>query len=95
MFAGTLNGTGSFVMRSERVGAETLLSHIVRLVSEAQRGRAPIQRLADQIAAYFVPVVLVISLITFFAWGFLAPEAPWAHGLLGAVAGAYHRLPLH
>jgi Cu+-exporting ATPase len=86
VFAGTLNGTGSFVMRSERVGAETLLSHIVRLVSEAQRGRAPIQRLADRISAYFVPVVLVISLIAFVAWGVFAPEAPWAHGLLSAVA---------
>lgn len=86
VFAGTLNGTGSFVMRSERVGAETLLSHIVRLVSEAQRGRAPIQRLADQIAAYFVPIVLLISVITFFAWGFFATEVPWAHGLVSAVA---------
>ena len=84
--AGTLNGTGTFVMRAEKVGSETLLSHIVRLVSEAQRGRAPIQRLVDQIAGYFVPAVLAISLITFIAWGLLATEAPWAHGLVAAVA---------
>jgi P-type Cu+ transporter len=84
--AGTLNGTGTFVMRAERVGSETLLSNIVRLVSEAQRGRAPIQRLVDRIASYFVPAVLAVSLATFVAWGLLAAEAPWAHGLVAAVA---------
>ncbi len=84
--AGTLNGTGSFVMRAERVGSETLLAHIVRLVSEAQRGRAPIQRLVDRIASYFVPIVLAISVISFIAWGLLGTEAPWAHGLVSAVA---------
>ena len=84
--AGTLNGTGSFVMRAERVGAETLLAHIVRLVSEAQRSRAPIQRLVDQIASYFVPIVLLISVITFFAWGMFGTDSPWAHGLLSGVA---------
>ncbi len=84
--AGTLNGTGSFVMRAEKVGAETLLANIVRLVSEAQRGKAPIQRQVDRIAGYFVPAILFVSVITFFAWGLLASDGPWAHGLVSAVA---------
>jgi P-type Cu+ transporter len=84
--AGTLNGTGSFVMSATKVGSETLLAHIIRLVSEAQRGRAPIQRLVDRVSSYFVPIVLAISIITFFAWGLLGSDAPWAHGLLSAVS---------
>jgi P-type Cu+ transporter len=83
--AGTLNGTGMFVMRAERVGADTLLAQVIRLVSEAQRGRAPIQRLVDRVAAYFVPAVLLISVATFLAWGFWGGDASWAHGLVSAV----------
>lgn len=84
--AGTLNGTGSFVMRAERVGAETLLSKIVRMVSEAQRSRAPIQRLADVVAGYFVPMVVGVSLTAGLAWWFLGPEPRLAHALVSAVA---------
>jgi Cu+-exporting ATPase len=83
---GTMNGTGSFVMRAERVGADTLLSRIVRMVSEAQRTRAPIQRLADRIAEYFVPAVVVTALVAFAAWALFGPEPRLAHALLSAVA---------
>jgi P-type Cu+ transporter len=83
---GTVNGTGSLVMRAERVGADTLLSQIVRLVGEAQRSRAPIQRLADTVAGWFVPVVIAIAIITAFAWGLYGPEPSLAHALVNAVA---------
>ena len=83
---GTVNGTGSFVMRAERVGADTLLGRIVRLVAEAQRSRAPIQRLADQVAAWFVPAVVVVALITFAAWALVGPEPRMAHAIVNAVA---------
>ncbi len=83
---GTLNGTGGFVMRAERVGSDTMLSQIVRMVSEAQRTRAPIQRLADQVSSWFVPAVLLISVATFLGWGFFGPEPRMAHGLINAVA---------
>lgn len=83
---GTLNGTGGLVMRAERVGSDTMLSQIVRMVSEAQRTRAPIQRLADQVSSWFVPVVLLIAIATFFGWGFFGPEPRMAHGLINAVA---------
>jgi len=83
---GTVNGTGSFVMRAERVGSDTLLAQIVRMVSEAQRSRAPIQRLADVVAAYFVPVVVGIAVLTFVAWGLYGPEPRMAHALVNAVA---------
>jgi P-type Cu+ transporter len=83
---GTLNGSGSFIMRAERVGAETLLNRIVQMVSEAQRTRAPIQRLADIVAGWFVPAVVLISLLTFAAWAVWGPEPRWAHALLNAVA---------
>jgi Cu+-exporting ATPase len=83
---GTMNGTGSFVMRAERVGADTLLAQIVRMVSEAQRTRAPIQRLADRIAEYFVPAVVLAAFIAFAAWALLGPEPRLAHALLSAVA---------
>ncbi len=86
VIGGTVNGTGSLVIRAERVGAETLLAQIVRLVGEAQRSRAPVQRLADQVARYFVPAVLTISLLTFLAWALLGTQAPLAHGLVNAVA---------
>ena len=84
--AGTLNGTGSFLMRAERVGSETLLAQIVRTVAEAQRSRAPIQRVADLVASYFVPVVLLVSMVTFVVWGLWGPEPRMVHALLNAVA---------
>jgi Cu+-exporting ATPase len=82
----TVNGTGSFVMRAERVGSETLLSQIVRMVSEAQRTRAPIQGLADTVSAWFVPAVIVVAVATFGAWMLLGPEPRFAHALVNAVA---------
>jgi Cu+-exporting ATPase len=83
---GTVNGTGSFVMRAERVGSETLLAHIVRLVSEAQRSRAPIQRLADVVASYFVPAVVLVAVTTFIVWALVGPEPRLAYALVSAVA---------
>jgi Cu+-exporting ATPase len=82
----TVNGTGSLVMRAERVGSETLLAQIVRMVAEAQRSRAPIQKLADVVAGYFVPIVLGISVLTFAIWALWGPEPRFAHGLVNAVA---------
>jgi P-type Cu+ transporter len=82
----TINGTGSFIMRAERVGHETLLAQIVQMVSHAQRTRAPIQRLADRVAKWFVPIVVAIALITFFAWLFLGPAPRFAHALVNAVS---------
>jgi Cu+-exporting ATPase len=83
---GTMNGTGSFLMKAEKIGADTLLARIVQMVSEAQRSRAPIQRLADVVAAYFVPAVLLISVVTFIVWGLFGPQPRFAHGLVNAVA---------
>ena len=83
---GTVNGPGGFVMEAKRVGAETLLAQIVRMVSEAQRSRAPIQRLADRVSAWFVPAVIVVALGAFLGWGLFGPEPRWAHGLVNAVA---------
>jgi len=83
---GTVNGTGSFVMRAERVGSETLLAQIVRMVSEAQRSRAPIQRLADQVSAYFVPAVVMAAILTFVTWSLVGPEPRMAYALVNAVA---------
>ena len=83
---GTLNQTGSFVMRAERVGSETLLAQIVRMVGEAQRSRAPIQRLADVVAASFVPIVIVVAAAAGLAWALLGPEPRLAHALVAAVA---------
>lgn len=83
---GTVNGTGGFVMRAERVGADTLLSQIVKMVSEAQRTRAPIQRLADRVSSYFVPVVIVASMVTFIVWFVVGPQPRFAHALVNAVA---------
>jgi len=82
----TINGNGSFVMRAERVGSETLLAQIVQMVSQAQRSRAPIQQLADRVAGWFVPVVIAIAVITFFAWLLLGPQPRLAHALVNAVA---------
>jgi P-type Cu+ transporter len=83
---GTVNGTGSVVMRAERVGADTLLAQIVRMVSEAQRSRAPIQKLADRIAAWFVPAVVLISILAFAGWSLWGPEPRLALALVAAVA---------
>jgi Cu+-exporting ATPase len=83
---GTVNGVGALVIRAERVGADTLLAHIVRLVSEAQRSRAPIQRLADAVSARFVPAVLLVAAATFAVWASVGPEPRLAHAVINAVA---------
>jgi Cu+-exporting ATPase len=82
----TVNGTGWLLMRAERVGSETMLAQIVKMVSEAQRSRAPIQKLADKVAAWFVPAVLAVAVITFFAWLFIGPEPRLANAIVNAVA---------
>ena len=82
----TLNGSGSLVMRAERVGAETLLAQIVRMVSEAQRSRAPIQKVADQVSAWFVPTVVFVAVVTFAVWGIWGPQPRLAFALVNAVA---------
>ncbi|PYN92359.1 MAG: cadmium-translocating P-type ATPase [Candidatus Rokuibacteriota bacterium] len=86
VIGGTVNGTGGFVMRAERVGSETLLAQIVHMVSEAQRTRAPIQRLADLVSSWFVPAVVLIAMATFVVWAIWGPEPRLAHGLVNAVA---------
>jgi Cu+-exporting ATPase len=83
---GTVNTTGGFVMRADRVGSETLLAQIVHLVAEAQRSRAPIQRLADTVSAVFVPAVVVVAVLTAVVWGLWGPEPRLAHALVNAVA---------
>ena len=86
VIGGTVNQAGGFVMRAERVGSETLLAQIVRMVSEAQRSRAPIQRLADVVASYFVPAVLAASAITFVVWSIVGPQPRLAYALVNAIA---------
>lgn len=86
LIGGTMNQTGGFVMEAGKVGRDTMLSQIVRMVAEAQRSRAPIQRLADQVSGWFVPVVIVIAIIAFVAWLLIGPEPRFAHGLVAAVA---------
>src|SRR5437867_1088902 len=83
---GTLNTSGSFVMEAQRVGSETTLAQIVKLVSEAQRSRAPLQRLADHVAAYFVPAVVVVAILAFAGWILFGPEPRFAHALVAAVS---------
>jgi Cu+-exporting ATPase len=83
---GTLNTSGSFIMEAERIGSETMLAQIVRLVSEAQRSRAPMQRLADRVASYFVPAVILIAALAFFGWILFGPEPRFAHALVAAVS---------
>jgi P-type Cu+ transporter len=85
VIAGTLNQSGSFVMRADKVGRDTLLSQIVKMVADAQRSRAPIQRLADQVAGWFVPAVIGIAVIAFAAWSLFGPEPRMAYGLVAAV----------
>jgi len=82
----TVNSTGSFIMQAEHVGRETLLARIVQMVSQAQRSRAPIQRLADRVAAWFVPAVIAVAVLTFIVWSFFGPEPRLAHALVNAVA---------
>jgi Cu+-exporting ATPase len=82
----TINGTGTLLMQAERVGDDTLLAQIVRMVTEAQRSRAPIERLVNQVSAYFVPAVLAISVLSFVAWSLWGTESPFAHALVSAVA---------
>jgi Cu+-exporting ATPase len=86
VIAGTLNQSGGFVMRAEKVGRDTLLSQIVKMVADAQRSRAPIQRLADQVSGWFVPVVIAVALIAFGAWAWFGPEPRMAFGLVAAVS---------
>jgi Cu+-exporting ATPase len=86
VIGGTLNTSGSFVMRADKIGRDTLLAQIVQMVATAQRSRAPIQRLADQVAGWFVPLVIVIALLAFAAWAWFGPEPRLAHGLVAAVS---------
>jgi Cu+-exporting ATPase len=86
VIAGTLNQSGGFVMRADKVGRDTLLSQIVKMVAEAQRSRAPIQRLADQVAGWFVPTVIAVAVIAFGAWAWFGPEPRMAFGLVAAVS---------
>jgi heavy metal translocating P-type ATPase len=86
VIGGTLNQTGGFVMRAERVGRDTMLSRIVEMVASAQRSRAPIQRLADQVAGWFVPIVILIAVLAFLAWAMLGPEPRMTFGLVAAVS---------
>jgi P-type Cu+ transporter len=84
--AGTMNQTGSFVMRAEKVGADTLLSQVVHMVAAAQRSRAPIQRMADQVAGWFVPLIIVVAVLTFVAWLMWGPTPAFSYALIAAVA---------
>ena len=86
LIGATMNTSGALVMRSEHVGSATVLAQIVQMVAMAQRSRAPMQRMADQVAGYFVVGVVGIALLTFFAWGFFGPEPSWVYGLINAVA---------
>jgi len=86
LIGATVNGTGGFIMRAERVGSDTLLAQIVRMVSEAQRSRAPIQRLADLVSSYFVPAVVIIAIATFIVWALVGPQPRLAYALVNAVA---------
>src|SRR5437660_6169518 len=82
----TVNSSGSFIMQAERVGSETMLAQIVSLVAQAQRSRAPIQRLADKVAGWFVPAVIAVAVVTFIAWALFGPEPRLAHAIVNAVA---------
>ncbi len=86
LIGGTMNQTGGFIMEAGKVGRDTMLSQIVRMVAEAQRSRAPIQRLADEVSGWFVPVVIAIAIVSFVTWMLVGPEPRFAHGLIAAVA---------
>ena len=84
--SGTINGTKSFIMKAEKVGSETLLSQIIHMVNNASRSKAPIQKLADRISKYFVPIVLVVALITFIVWAVFGPEPAYVFAFVNAIA---------
>src|SRR5690606_15539558 len=86
VIGGTMNQTGALVIRAENVGSDTMLSRIVQMVADAQRSRAPIQRLADQVSGWFVPLVIVIAVIAFIVWSLVGPEPRMAYGLVVAVS---------
>jgi Cu+-exporting ATPase len=86
VIGGTMNQSGSFIMRAQKVGRDTMLAQIVRMVAQAQRSRAPIQRLADQVSAWFVPLVIAVAVVAFFAWAFWGPEPRLTYGLIAAVS---------
>src|SRR5439155_8696330 len=86
VIGGTINKSGSFIMRADKVGRDTLLSQLVQMVASAQRSRAPIQRLADQVSAWFVPAVIAVALLAFVAWATFGPESRFAYGLVAAVS---------
>ena len=86
VIGGTMNASGSFVMQAEKVGSDTMLARIVQMVADAQRSRAPIQRLADQVSGWFVPAVIVVAILSFIAWSVWGPEPRYAYGLVAAVA---------
>jgi len=86
LIGATINTSGALVMRAESIGSKTVLAQIVQMVSQAQRSRAPMQRMADRVAAYFVVTVIGIAILTFFAWGFFGPQPSWVYGLINAVA---------
>ena len=94
VIGGTVNRSGSFVMRADRIGRETLLAQIVQMVAEAQRSAAPIQRLADQVSGWFVPIVIAVAALAFVAWATFGPEPRFAFGLDRRRVGADHRLPV-
>ena len=86
LIGGTVNGTGALVMRADKVGADTMLARIVAMVAEAQRSRAPIQRLADTVAGWFVPAVIAVAVLAFVAWAIWGPPPALAYALIAAVS---------
>lgn len=86
VIGGTINQTGSLIIRAEKVGDETMLSRIVQMVADAQRSRAPIQRMADSVSGWFVPLVILIAVVAFMIWSVWGPEPVMAHGLIAAVS---------
>src|SRR3712207_4010271 len=93
VIGGTVNGTGSLVVRAEKVGADTVLSRIVAMVAEAQRSRAPIQRMADTVSGYFVPAVIAVAVLAFAAWAVWGPSPALSYGLIAAVSGVIIACP--
>src|SRR5207247_4378036 len=86
LIGATINGNGSFVMRADKIGSQTVLAQIVQMVAQAQRSRAPMQRMADVVSYWFVLAVVAIAAITFIAWGLAGPQPSWLYGMLNAVA---------
>ena len=94
VIGGTINGSGALILRADKVGRDTMLARIVQMVAEAQRSRAPIQRLADQVAGWFVPLVIGVAALAFIAWMMFGPEPRFSYALVAAVSVLDHRLPL-